>query len=499
MMRPLGATSFRDIRTLFHDGTLGGLTDEQLLTRFESRPDVGAEGAFAALVERHGPMVLRVCQGVLRDDHEAMDAFQTTFLVLVRKASTLRVHDSLGPWLHRVACRAAVRAKVQSARRRALLRRTAEANAGHSHGEDRNQHVAALHEELNRLPDRYRVPIVLCDLEGRNCEEVAEQLGRPVGTVKSWLARGRRLLRDRLTRRGFTGILSIFSPRRISTLPALPRSAINAAVHIAARSGTPEAVPATVLELTEGVLRSMLHTKLKLMAAAIIATGLIAVSAVVAYQPPSLETDPADSQGPARTAGPEHGAITPASTISRPYYIGDLLLPEPPAPSDAAKKTGIDKPLVDMAPIIELITSSVAPGTWDVWDSSRKRGPRVAANKSAVGSITPFYLSPSLIVRHTAEVHDQVANRLRLLRRIRYLDRPEDLKAPISTRATTEADRRFPAPSIPRSAPAASGAGEERPQAVQERSERVRRLVKELGQEIESFTREIDRAPPGSK
>jgi hypothetical protein len=243
----------------------------------------------------------------------------------------------------------------------------------------------------------------------------------------------------------------------------------------------------------------MLHTKLKLMATAVLATGLIAVSAVVAYQPPSLDTDPADSRGPARSAGTEHGALKPASTITRPYYIGDLILSEPPVPSDAARKTGVDKPLVDMGPMIELITSSVAPGTWDVWDTSEKLGPRGVANKSAIGSITPFYLSPSLIIRHTAEVHDQVANRLRLLRRIRYLDRPEDLKAPISTPATTEAGRRFPAPSLPPNAPAASGGGEERPQAVQERSERIRRLVKELGQEIESFTREIDRAPSGSR
>ena len=131
-----------------------------------------------------------------------MDAFQATFLVLARKGGSLWVRDSLGPWLHRVACRAATRARAGAARRRALELRLAERQGGRTHDGDRDDLAAVLHEELDRLPDRYRVPIVLCDLEGRTCEEAARHLGCPIGTIGSRLVRGRERLRDRLRRRG---------------------------------------------------------------------------------------------------------------------------------------------------------------------------------------------------------------------------------------------------------------------------------------------------------
>ena len=194
---------FRDqIRTLFHVGTATGLTDGQLLERFATRRDEGSGMAFAVLVERHGPMVLRACRGILRDDHEAMDAFQATFLVLARKGGSLWVRDSLGPWLHRVACHAAGRARETSARRRAAEKRAAEMAKPRIDSEDREELASVIHEEINRLPERYRSTVVLCDLEGRTCEEAARHLGCPVGTVGSRLARGRQRLRDRLSRRG---------------------------------------------------------------------------------------------------------------------------------------------------------------------------------------------------------------------------------------------------------------------------------------------------------
>jgi len=190
------------IRTLFDAGTATGLTDGQLLERFATRRDAASEVAFAALVERHGPMVLRACRAVLRDDHEALDAFQATFLVLARKGGTLWVRDSIGPWLHRVACRAACRAKKAAARRRALEQRAAELAERRAGAPGRDELAALIHEEVDRLPERYRTAVVLCDLEGRTCEEAARHLGCPVGTVGSRLARGRRQLRDRLSRRG---------------------------------------------------------------------------------------------------------------------------------------------------------------------------------------------------------------------------------------------------------------------------------------------------------
>ncbi len=145
-------------------------------------PASAAELAFAALVERHGPMVLRVCRGILRDEHAAMDAFQATFLVLIRKSRWLWVRESLGPWLHRVACRAAVRLERESARRRKLERRLAELTAARTADGDRDELARVLHEEIDRLPEHYRVAIVTCDVEGRTCEEAARLMGCPVGT-----------------------------------------------------------------------------------------------------------------------------------------------------------------------------------------------------------------------------------------------------------------------------------------------------------------------------
>src|SRR5262245_8531354 len=202
MRGDVSGTSRLYLKALFQEGLPAGLTDGQLLERFASGRGEAAELAFAILVERHGPMVLRACRSILRDDHEAMDAFQATFLVLIKKGRSLWVRDSLGPWLHRVACRAAGRARAQAGRRRALERRLAEATLGQVSGRDRDDLAAAVHEELDRLPDHYRVPIVLCDLEGRTCEEAARHLGCPIGTIGSRLSRGRERLRGRLARRG---------------------------------------------------------------------------------------------------------------------------------------------------------------------------------------------------------------------------------------------------------------------------------------------------------
>ncbi len=290
MTRTPSRTSSRDLHTLFQIGSLGGLTDGQLLGRFAARRDEGGDPAFAALVERHGPMVLRVCRGVLRDDHEAMDAFQATFLVLARKGGSLWVRDSLGPWLHRVAYRAATRARAGAARRRALELRAAKAVEVQG-DDDRDGRAAILHEELDRLPDRYRVPLVLCDLEGRTCEEAAHHLGRSVRTVKTWRARGRERLKHRLAHRGLSGFISIPSPYLTSPLSVLPRATIDVITRLATAHGMAGAVPATVLSLTEGVLRSMLATKLKVVAAAAIVVGAFAGPVgVFAYQTPTSES-----------------------------------------------------------------------------------------------------------------------------------------------------------------------------------------------------------------
>jgi RNA polymerase sigma-70 factor (ECF subfamily) len=177
-----------------------GATDAQLVESFVARRD---EAAFEALLRRHGPMVMAVCRRVLRHAQDAEDAFQATFLVLARKAGSLRSRDLLGNWLYGVAQRTAMKARALSAKRR-----TKERQAGHlselkvqADGPS-DELLARLDAELSRLPDKYRVPIVLCELDGKSRKEVARLLGLPEGTLSWRLAHAKKLLARRLSRYG---------------------------------------------------------------------------------------------------------------------------------------------------------------------------------------------------------------------------------------------------------------------------------------------------------
>jgi RNA polymerase sigma factor (sigma-70 family) len=187
---------------LFTEGTLAGLSDGQLLERFAVRGD---DEAFAAIVARHGAMVLSVCRSTLgpRDASSAEDAFQATFLVLVRRTGSFRLHGSLAGWLYRVARRVARQSRVEAARRRTRERAAAgNREVGPTHDTERGELYRLVHQELALLPERYRMPILLCDLHGLTREQAAEAIGCPPGTVAGRLARGRERLRDRLSRRG---------------------------------------------------------------------------------------------------------------------------------------------------------------------------------------------------------------------------------------------------------------------------------------------------------
>jgi RNA polymerase sigma factor (sigma-70 family) len=276
----------RLLRALFEGGTLGGLTDAELLHRFVSRDENTAELAFAVLVERHGPLVRRVCRGVLRDEHAAEDAFQSTFLVLVKKAASLRVQASLGPWLHAVAYRVACEARSNASRRSKHERRVAEmaSQAGGVEGRPREEPELDLHEEIQKLAERHRWPIVLCDLEGLTHEQAARVLSTPVGTIKSRLSRGRELLRRRLRPSGpelSDGMLIVaMAPdaSQVEALGAVVDRTARAAMLVAERGsligGT---VPASVRTLVQGVLKSMFHSRLKKVAVAIFLTAGIAI------------------------------------------------------------------------------------------------------------------------------------------------------------------------------------------------------------------------------
>ena len=285
-------TAYKLIQSLFEEGCGAGLTDGQLLERFAAGHSEAAERAFATLVDRHGADVLRTCRSILRDEHAAEDAFQAVFLVLVRKSRSLWVADSLGPWLHRVACRAAGRAKKQADSRRIHEIQLFETRAGSDANEDRLGHAAAIHEEVDRLPERFRTPIVLCDLHGCTYEEAARQLGCSIATVKGRLARGRERLRRRLVRRGFVPSylllpMGLWARATGTIIPrSLAHSTIKAAACVAANRSVATGVISTqVAAITKGVLIAMALPTVKMGAVFVSLTIVaIAVSAVVAAQ-----------------------------------------------------------------------------------------------------------------------------------------------------------------------------------------------------------------------
>jgi polysaccharide export outer membrane protein len=257
-------TTVREIHTLFNTGTIGRLTDGELLERFTSCNQEAAELAFAALVERHGPMVLRVRQSVLRERHDAEDAFQATFLILVRKAASIRKQSSVVSWVHGVAFRIASCQKGATSRRRRHERMAAEravSSAGPAGHEDL---APVLHEELARLPEQYRAPIVLCYLESLSHEQAAIQLCWPVGTVRSRLARGREQLRSRLTRREVAPSIVLLEKALCAEMAraAIPAALAGVTAHTALRYASGKLVvtritSTSVASLLEGAMNVM--------------------------------------------------------------------------------------------------------------------------------------------------------------------------------------------------------------------------------------------------
>ncbi len=233
-------------------------TDGDLLEQYVTRHD---EMAFEALVRRHGPMVLGVCRRILRNQADAEDAFQATFLVLVRKAASIRSRATVGNWLYGVAHNTALKAKAMNRKRRSREQEAGTRPQPPAAEEIWSEVQALLDTELSLLPDRYRIPIVLCDLEGRTIKEAARHLGWPQGTTATRLARGRALLARRLTKHGLTlpaGVLAAALAEGTATAcvaPALLRATL------AAAAGGTNSTRVTIL--TEGVLQSMFLKKLK--------------------------------------------------------------------------------------------------------------------------------------------------------------------------------------------------------------------------------------------
>jgi|SRR5579884_4051342 len=243
-------------------------TDGQLLELFISERD---ETAFALLLRRHGAMVWSVCRRILGNAHDADDAFQATFLVLVRKADSIRPREAVGNWLYGVACRTALEARGRLARRRAKEQSLQDVPLLEDKPEEPWQELwPILDSELSRLSDKYRLPIVLCDLEGRSRKDVARQLAIPEGTLSSRLATARKKLAVRLARYGFVvsaaslGILLTEKAATASLSPFLLSATTKAAMLLAAGPAVAAGVvSATVSSLTEGVLKAMFIAKIK--------------------------------------------------------------------------------------------------------------------------------------------------------------------------------------------------------------------------------------------
>jgi RNA polymerase sigma factor (sigma-70 family) len=296
-----------------------GLTDGELLERYVNRRD---EAAFTALVLRHGPMVLGVCRRVLRHEADAEDAFQATFLVLVRKAGALRARGLVGNWLYGVAHNTALKAKAMNRKRR-----TKELEAGAVPKREAVEQVweqlqALLDAELNRLPDEYRAPIVLCELEGKTIKEAAGHLGWPQGTVATRLFRGRARLARRLARHGLTlsgGVLAAALSHG-SAAVAVPATLVQATIQSARVFAAGGALSTNVVGLADGVVKGMFLTKLKAVTVSLLAVAILGGVGFVSY----------GAAGAEATAGTDEGRLQAAAPqATQGWTDADVTPPEP--------------------------------------------------------------------------------------------------------------------------------------------------------------------------
>jgi RNA polymerase sigma factor (sigma-70 family) len=248
-------------------------TDGQLLELFVDRGDREALGV---LVGRHGPTVLGVCRRVLQHDQDSEDAFQATFVVLARKAKTISKHDSVASWLYKVAHRVGLRQRLNKSRRQSQEHQLRERYAAHRsedslHGVVQREVKQILDEEIQRLPEKYRAPILLCYLQGQTNEAAATLLCCPTGTVKIRLLRGREMLRKRLVKRGVALSIAALVGELLTQLAsaAVPEALSRAARQAAAGMTTP-----TVTRLASAVLKGMCQAKLKLAAVVMLTLAL---------------------------------------------------------------------------------------------------------------------------------------------------------------------------------------------------------------------------------
>lgn len=429
------------------DGT--GPSDGQLLDDFIGRRE---EAALAALVRRHGPMVWGVCRRILRNYHDAEDAFQATFLVLVRKAASIVPREMVANWLYGVAHQTALKARATVATRKERERQVTEMPEPEAVQQDLARDLQSLLDaELSRLPDKYRVVIVLCDLEAKTRKEAARHLGCPEGTVAGRLARARSMLAKRLARHGLAmsggALTAVLARNAASAAVPMPvvSSTIEAATLFAAGQATATgAIPVKVVALMEGVLKSMLLTKLKIATAGLLVFGLLATGAIglarlaTAEGPlhpkqeqtvPALETkNPKEVQKELRK-----WQLDVEKEVKKLREEVERLRSENEALKDGfQKKARIEeaaegKPVIKVYPVADLkggeegaeslirvITNTIEFGSW--------------AAQGGLGSIEYFAAGESLVVRHTPDLQKQVESLLESLRKVKAEQQKKDRK-----------------------------------------------------------------------
>ena len=321
-------TALRDIDALFRIGVVSGMSDGQLLERFRAQSGSDSELAFEAIVRRHGPMVLGVCRRVLGDEHAAEDAFQATFMVLALRPQAIRTPESSGPWLHGVAMRIARRSLVWRRRRREEPIASRDRVTPSADGQTLVDLQTVIDDELSRLPEKYRRPVVLCYLEGQTQDEAARTLGWTKGTVSGRLARAKDLLRNRLTRRGLAPSAGLLAAALTSETAsaAVPGAMLLPTVRAATAAvlGGAATGPGTgrVASLARDAIRVMLLGRLGRVAAQI---GVLALGAAAIATPMLLPVAPAQIRNLAGGRAVRPPRLEDRAT--RLERIGEPLLP----------------------------------------------------------------------------------------------------------------------------------------------------------------------------
>jgi RNA polymerase sigma factor (sigma-70 family) len=395
MSRPDPRALLSQIHRLAETQTLDESPDRELLERFRGRRD---EAAFAVLVRRHGPLVWGVCRRVLGDRHDAEDAFQATFLVLAAKSSSIRRAESLGAWLHRVARHLALRARGRRDRRRqaetggpAVGGTASVAGTELSEELSLREALAILDEEVGRLPEKFRTPVVLCYLQGRTNEEAARELGWAAGTLKYRLRRARELLGQRLASRGVSlpaGATVVLLATGVSQadVPAAARAAAAFSAH------PTTGAPAGAAQLAHELIRRMTMNRIKLWALGLLALAVVGVGATVAVRPSVGGGDQVAAANPAKEDPP----VNPPD--AKADLHGDPLPPGAVARLGTVRwRHGSRARVLAFAAGGKEVVTAGPDGQVRVWDTSTGRELRRLGKRTEAGPADLTFLRPTAL------------------------------------------------------------------------------------------------------